>query len=201
MFDTAVSEKRSRQILANLLLSAEVVFEDNRYRDGRDFLSWSKELGLVLSEESIYQYPKHAQSSRNAEGLFLWLQKRRVSVKHVNLVCWQNITDTGMRVLGESCSRLESLTMYRCDNVTDEGIKDVATGCSGLQSLSLDSCRQVTDTGVSRLADGCSMLQSLNLSAYCPVTDTGLGRLAEGCRLEVLCLNILASALPSRGAQ
>jgi hypothetical protein len=111
VFDTAVSEKRSRQILLNLLLSAEVVFEDTRDRDGRDFLSWSKERGLVLSEDSIDQYRQHAQPSRDAEGFFSWLQKRSVSVKHVNLVFWQNISDAGMRVLGESSCRLESLTM------------------------------------------------------------------------------------------
>ena len=64
VLDTAVCEMRSREILVNLFLSAEVVFEDNRDRDGHDFLSWSKQRGLVLSEESLKQYRQHAQSSQ-----------------------------------------------------------------------------------------------------------------------------------------
>ena len=43
VFDTTVAGKHCRQILLNLFLSVEVVFENNKDRDGRDFITWLKE--------------------------------------------------------------------------------------------------------------------------------------------------------------
>jgi hypothetical protein len=110
VLDIAVSETRSRRILLNLFLSAEVVFEDNRDRYGRDFISWSKERGKELSSAKMWEYirndDQHARSNKDAEVFFLWLQKRSVQVKHASLVGWGHVTDAGMRALGESCSRL-----------------------------------------------------------------------------------------------
>lgn len=113
MLDTAVAEMQSRRILLNLFLSAEIVFEDNRDQYGNDFISWCEEEGKVLSPESTNEYleedSQYAQSNRDADRFFFWLQIRSINVKLVNLIGWQNDTDTGMKLLAESCPRLESL--------------------------------------------------------------------------------------------
>ena len=77
VLDTAVSEKRSRQILVNLFLSAEVVFEDNRDRDGRDFLSWSKERGLVLSRREHVSISSACTIKQRCRGLLLMVAKEK----------------------------------------------------------------------------------------------------------------------------
>jgi hypothetical protein len=134
--DIAVAESGSRKVFLLLFQSPEFVFEDNRDRYGRDFLSWSTERGKELCSDSIDEYiTEQGQSKKDAETFLSWLQKRRVLVKHVSLIGWRNITDAGMRVLGESSSRLESLTMYNCENIHDQGIEYLAKGCSGLKQF------------------------------------------------------------------
>ena len=97
-----------------------------------DYLSWSKERGKEISCDSMWEYVQnnrqHAQSNKDAEIFFLWLQKRSVQVRHVSLIGWLNIKDAGMKVLGESCSRLESLTLHRCYDIHEQGIEDLAKG-------------------------------------------------------------------------
>jgi hypothetical protein len=207
--DIAVAETCSRQILLQLFQSADFFFEDNRDRYGHDLFSWSKEQGRELCSDSICEYAyvtcnhRQEQSNKDAEIFFLWLQKRK---KHVSLIGWLNIKDAGMRVLRESCSTLESLTMYKCDDITDEGIQGIAKGllslslircdqvtgtgigtgvveCSLLVSLHLTHCNHVNDQGISRIAESCSMLQSVDLTNCDEITDEGVCRLAEGCTM------------------
>lgn len=43
IFDTAVAEKRSRKIPENIFMSVELVFKDNRDREGHAFISKAEE--------------------------------------------------------------------------------------------------------------------------------------------------------------
>jgi hypothetical protein len=56
------------------------------------------------------------------------MYKTIVNMHNVSLIGWLNIKDAGMKVLGESCSRLESLTLHRCYDIHEQGIEDLAKG-------------------------------------------------------------------------
>lgn len=65
---------------------------------------------------------------QRCEGLLLMVAKDKYC--NIESCVLRNITDAGIAVLEESCSRLESLTIYECNNITGEGIGDSAKGCS-----------------------------------------------------------------------
>ena len=81
----------------------------------------------------------------------------------VNLVGWQNLTDKGIRVLGDSGSSWQSLSLYACTNVADEGIGAGKGFCCSLRSLYLTAFNQVTDLGFSRLGEGCNTIFRIKL--------------------------------------
>ncbi|KAH0451768.1 hypothetical protein IEQ34_019067 [Dendrobium chrysotoxum] len=92
-------------------------------------------------------------------------------------------SDEGVSQVAMQCSRLVSLTLYRC-NITDIGLEMIANFCNLLENLNLSYCVNITDCGIHALSRGCRLLHVLVVSCCRDVVGTGL----RGCsqRLEYI---------------
>jgi hypothetical protein len=113
VFESAVSEAVSRQLLENLMTSAEFGFEDNRSGDGHDVITWLEKRGDAEIDYSVkddlweyLDWLHENKKRRNGNGFLLWLRKRRISVKYVNLLGCINVTDEGLVGLSSIFSAL-----------------------------------------------------------------------------------------------
>ena len=148
--------------------SAEFTFEDNRSGDGHDVITWLEKRGDAETVWSYEDYDleeylgwlRENKKRRDGNGFLLWLRKRRISVKHVNMMGWVNVTDEGLVGLSSICSALQSLNLGSCKEVTDAGLGSLAEGCSSLQSLDLKGCGRVSDIGLGSASQGCPMIQN-----------------------------------------
>ena len=127
VFDCALSEALSRKLLENLMSSSEFTFEDNRSSDGHDVIAWLKKRGdaemLSNVDYDLRNWLRENKRKRDGNGFLLWLHKRRISVKYVNLLGWVNVTDEGLVGLSSICSVLQSLNLRDCKGVTDDKCK------------------------------------------------------------------------------
>lgn len=115
-----------------------------------------------------------------ANGLGLGQNGAYLKLQHLDLSDCVAFDDLGLRVVGLSCTVLESLYLRRCNRVTDVGMKHVAQHCSGLKELSISDCFKVRDFSLKEIAKNCASLKYLSV-AKCPVTDTGMKYIGKHC--------------------
>lgn len=99
-----------------------------------------------------------------------------------------NITDTVLRVVARTCSKLQTLDLSGCNSlfkqnsvgVTDEGITAVANSCQDVRDLELSYLSRFTAAGV-RALRACHQLRRLVVRGSSVMTDTPLSEVVEEC--------------------
>ncbi|KAJ7546630.1 hypothetical protein O6H91_08G047700 [Diphasiastrum complanatum] len=145
------------------------------------------------------------------------------SLKDLNLVACNNVDDTGLEHLRNSCKTLLRLDVSRCQNVSDAGITALADGPVALQQITLSYCSQITDEvlatfqkfdclqtikldgceiagkGLLFIGKGCKQLRELSLSKSRGVSDLGIAAVASGCtglhKVDLTCCRDLSDVV------
>ncbi|MFA5074852.1 MAG: hypothetical protein WC436_02000 [Candidatus Babeliales bacterium] len=98
------------------------------------------------------------------------------------------ISDTGLRAVGQFCQALQKINISNCHSITDNGILWIASDCRALNTINLSHC-SITDIGLTALRQIAPNIKTLNLSNCNEFTGEGLGRLLSFCNnLERLVL-------------
>ncbi|CAO2839239.1 unnamed protein product [Amaranthus hypochondriacus] len=118
-------------------------------------------------------------SEMDDEGLKSISKCSRLSVLKLGICL--NITDEGLRHIGNRCSKLVELDLYRSMEITDLGITAIALGCPGLEKINMSYCKAVTDASL------ISMSKCVKLNTFecrgCPlITSLGIAAVAVGCK-------------------
>ena len=86
-----------------------------------------------------------------------------------------DVDDEGMKNLSNT---LKALNLMNCEAITNTGLGSLADRCPNLTSLCLAGCVQVTDAGMVSLASGCLALRYVDLRGCPLVGEPGLKLLA-----------------------
>ncbi|WOK95172.1 EIN3-binding F-box protein 1-like [Canna indica] len=86
----------------------------------------------------------------------------------------RHITDLGLKIMSQACSKLKSITLANCIGVSDQGIAAVANNCSALKNLQLTHASSITDRSLIHVATRCSGLESLILTECVTITDQSM---------------------------
>lgn len=113
-----------------------------------------------------------------------YLARRCYKLRYLNCRGCEAISDESILVLSQSCSRLRSLDIGKCD-VSDVGCFALAESCPNLKKLSLKNCDMVTDSGIKFLSYYCRGLQQLNIQD-CQITAEGYLSVKKFCRRCVI---------------
>lgn len=92
------------------------------------------------------------------------------------------LPDSGLSLLTDYGSKLQSLRLDCCFGISDHGLSYVAMGCPSLTDLSLYRCN-ITDVGLETLSESCSALKDVNLSYCSRISDDGIRALSRNCQL------------------
>ena len=191
-FDSAIINHQDREIFLNLCSEEEFHYGKNTLR----------------LKSTFFLHQQNDEAILNAEWFLRWLHTRNISIRHITLSCWNNVTDKvfsnlnlrglrsltiaqctqitnrGIRFLSTSCYHyLQNLNLSDCTQITNASIKNIAANCSSLETLNLKSCVKITDKGISLLSKGCSRLKELNLGFCEKITDKGIAAVAQGCNM------------------
>jgi len=107
------------------------------------------------------------------------------ALKTLSLSSAVNITDDGLKSLGEYCHTLQSLELVGCHNICGEGFFHLSP-CTQLTTLKLRSCRNIGEEAFKWLPF-ISTIQSLVVDGLSKVTDNSLEFLLD-CSLRELWL-------------
>lgn len=83
-------------------------------------------------------------------------------LRHLNLHECEIITERGIIDFCNSCEKLRSLDVSRCNNVTDMTLYALAR-CKRLRRLCMKKCSKVSDAGLRKIATHCQRLRHLNI--------------------------------------
>jgi len=104
---------------------------------------------------------------------------------------WNNVSDTGLKYIGESLGHLKSLKHLHFDflcfeNITDAGLHHLSQGLKKLTSLQKLGLRiekeNLSDIGLKYLCEAfrkLSALRELNFNSFSEISDDGLNYLAK----------------------
>lgn len=120
-------------------------------------------------------------------------------LRYLGLQDCQKITDEGLDLLSEGMQHLEEVNLSFCVNVTDTGIKSLGQ-IPSLQVIHLRSCDNVSDLGIGFLAQGSrsSGLRSLDISFCTNITDSS-ARLISVSFPNLACLSMINCSLGDEG--
>ncbi|CAO2823977.1 unnamed protein product [Amaranthus hypochondriacus] len=126
------------------------------------------------------------------EGLKSISKCSRLSILKLGICL--NITDEGLRHIGNRCSKLVELDLYRSMEITDSGIMAIAHGCPDLEMINMSYCKSVTDASLISMSK-CAKLNTLECRGCSLITSLGIAAIAVGCkhltRLDIKkCINI-----------
>lgn len=95
-------------------------------------------------------------------------------LRHLELSVTRYVTDAGVQMLANACSKLQELILTTCPEVSDRGVDYLTSTCKDLRCITLSGANLVTDAGVQLIAARCSHLYHLEISRSSIVTDTAL---------------------------
>ena len=101
-------------------------------------------------------------------------------LRYLNVRGCESISDNALNILAKGCTRLKSLDIGKCD-VTDLGLKLLGEFSSSLRKLSVKSCEMISDEGIKYIAYHCKGLQHINIQD-CPITVEGYRTLKKFCK-------------------
>lgn len=108
------------------------------------------------------------------------------SLRSLSLCSAVNITDDGLKFLGEYCKTLQSLELVGCHNICGEGLFHLSL-CTELSTLKLRQCRNIGEASFTWLPY-ITTLQTLVVDGLSKITDTSLGYLLDCVILRQLSL-------------
>ncbi|XP_020593507.1 F-box/LRR-repeat protein 12 [Phalaenopsis equestris] len=140
------------------------------------YQSYVRYLPALLNRFSHLSSISIAGCTELPDSALFGLKNLKISLRSLSLSCCFKITDDGLAHVAMHCSRLVSLTLYRC-TITDLALQNIANFCKLLENLNLSYCTDITDRGICALSTGCRLLHVLVLSCCSYVTGSGL----KGC--------------------
>jgi len=99
------------------------------------------------------------------------------SLRSLSLYSAVNVTDDGLKFLGESCQTLQSIELVGCHNISGDGFFHLSP-CTQLTSLKLRQCRNIGDDAFKWLPF-IPVLQHVTLDGLNKITDTTLDLLLD----------------------
>jgi len=106
------------------------------------------------------------------------------SLRSLSLYSAVNITDDGLKFLGEYCQTLQSLELVGCHNISGDGFFHLAP-CTQLTTLKLRGCRNIGDEAFKWLPF-ILILRHVTLDGLSKITDTTLDLLLDCTSLREL---------------
>jgi hypothetical protein len=158
VLDIAVTETAARNRLFELYVSIEFEFENNEMDDQNE--------------------------TCNAKKFALWLNKRHIRIRCMNLCSWTNVDDDVFKIAAD-IPHLLSLNLLCCPRLTDIGITYLSLNYTMIQTLQLSGCSGFTDTSMLKLSEGCPMLETLHLSGCQQITDSGIQNLFQNGSIQL----------------
>eukprot|EP00968_Pinguiococcus_pyrenoidosus_P007801 scaffold529_cov308-Pinguiococcus_pyrenoidosus.AAC.93 len=108
-------------------------------------------------------------------------------LKQLKINGCRGFSAAGLSVLGETCPRLQGLSMVACRQIAAWGLVKIFHGCAHLQHLDTSFCPIVTDEELRVLGANCHNLLVLRARECVHVSDAGIVCVANGCpRLTAL---------------
>ena len=116
---------------------------------------------------------------------------RLPKLEELNVTECRKVTDIGIMSIVENCQGLRHVILNESKgysgNISDVGLKHIGQCCPGLEELTMCFCPSVTDTGLRYLVEGCRQLKHLDISGCLSLTDSALKCVAKcGEQLERL---------------
>lgn len=99
------------------------------------------------------------------------------ALRSLSLYSAVNITDDGLKFLGEYCQTLQTLELVGCHNIAGDGFFHLAS-CTQLTTLKLRQCRNIADDAFKWLPF-LLMLRHVTLDGLSKITDTSLDLLLD----------------------
>ena len=129
-------------------------------------------------------------------------------LQHLELPLAKHVTDAGMELVAQRCTRLRTLNLTHCTNITgkaieafarngklecailsgcvrldDAAVACLAKQCSQLRTLNVGFCNQLTDAAVHAIATHCKSIEQLHMYECKKLTDSGVKAVAQACGL------------------
>nr|XP_017239636.1 PREDICTED: uncharacterized protein LOC108212416 isoform X2 [Daucus carota subsp. sativus] len=148
-------------------------------------------LGNCLRELMIdYCYRIDAKDLVSALKKFKYLEV--LSVAGIPNLCDGILTD----IITASGRNIRDLDLTDCERLTDSSLKIIGQTCSDLRALNIVNLQNLTDVGLSYLANGCQSIRSLKLGRN-KFSDEAIAKFIEiaGRLLEELSLNHVSQQL------
>jgi len=117
------------------------------------------------------------------------------SLRSLSLYSAVNITDDGLKFIGEYCQTLQSIELVGCHNISGDGFFHLGM-CTQLTALKLRQCRNIGDDAFKWLPF-ILVLRHITLDGLSKITDTSLDLLldcANLCELQLKSCNSLTLA-------
>jgi Leucine-rich repeat (LRR) protein len=105
------------------------------------------------------------------------------SVTRINLAGCRLVTDETLRAIALHCKSLKAIIVAFCrDELTDSGLVNLVESCQQLKSIDVSDCVNLTDDTIHAVARHCKSLESINVRGCGYLRDGGLVDLVESCR-------------------
>lgn len=132
--------------------------------------------------------------SSDLTNVGLQLINRNGKLKHVSLIrsrefmftSFARVSDLGLLLMAQTCSKLESICLGGFSRVTDAGFRAVIHSCSSLRQLRVSHGKQLTDLVFHDISATSLSLTHVSLKWCNLLSDTGVERLSLNKDLNVL---------------
>ncbi|GJR62162.1 leucine-rich repeat domain, L domain-like protein [Tanacetum coccineum] len=89
-----------------------------------------------------------------------------------------NLTNIVLASIASGCHLLSIISLSKC-SVTNSGLKILTQSCKSLREVNLACCKKITDNGIRYLNQNCRQLRSLNISGCDRVVGEGFKGFSE----------------------
>lgn len=132
------------------------------------------------------------------------------AIEQLSLYASKTLTNKGVKLIAENCSRLQVLKLKCSERISDKSIEAILRSCTGLTELSLFGCKKFKGTAFKSFTASTSSirltkkrtlhLQKLNLSS-CELSKKGFKQLTKICSdLQALHFSPLSTSFKITGA-
>jgi F-box and leucine-rich repeat protein GRR1 len=143
---------------------------------------WARNaVDLLWHRPACVTWPKHSAICRTLSlpnPFFAY----RDFIKRLNLSALADRVNDGSVLPLSVCTRVERLTLTKCEGMTDSGLIGLVSGNESLLALDVTEVKELTDASMNAVAEHCKRLQGLNISDCKKISNESMIRIAENCR-------------------
>ncbi|KAI3781522.1 hypothetical protein L2E82_11539 [Cichorium intybus] len=91
------------------------------------------------------------------------------------------VTNSGLKGIGNWCVSLKELSLSKCSGVTDDGLSCIVMKHTDLKKLDITCCRKITHVSIAHVTKSCGSLVSLKMESCTLVSSEAFFLIGQNC--------------------